>query len=334
MVVAVPVLWLLMPWLMQIAFGPDYREHATTAARLVLSPRRCSSSGAGRSRSRSRSAGRGCGTSRSRVETASSCRCCSCFGAEWGATGGAAAMVVSTAVVLPALGRAARARARRARGDGGARELKVLVVSGIWPPDVGGPGEPRAGGGGVPARARARGRGRDHGRRRARARGVPGALGPALAAARRAARRRACGSSRRGRGAPTSSTRPACSAARRSARADRAHADRDEADRRPGVRARAPLGALARLARGVPDARAGADARRCALARDADVRRAAHVVMPSAYLRELALGWGVPAGRARPCCRTRRRRCRSCARATSCAPSSGSTGRRSRSPAG
>src|SRR5205085_10393021 len=29
------------------------------------------------------------------------------------------------------------------------------------------------------------------------------------------------------------------------------------------------------------------------LARDADVRRAAHVVTPSAYLRELALGWGV-----------------------------------------
>jgi glycosyltransferase involved in cell wall biosynthesis len=30
------------------------------------------------------------------------------------------------------------------------------------------------------------------------------------------------------------------------------------------------------------------------LARDSDVRRAAHVVTPSAYLRELALGWGVP----------------------------------------
>jgi glycosyltransferase involved in cell wall biosynthesis len=34
------------------------------------------------------------------------------------------------------------------------------------------------------------------------------------------------------------------------------------------------------------------------LARDADVKRAAHVVMPSAYLRELALGWGVPEDRA------------------------------------
>src|SRR5581483_3619733 len=34
------------------------------------------------------------------------------------------------------------------------------------------------------------------------------------------------------------------------------------------------------------------------LARDADVRRAAHVVTPSSYLRELALGWGVRPERA------------------------------------
>jgi glycosyltransferase involved in cell wall biosynthesis len=34
------------------------------------------------------------------------------------------------------------------------------------------------------------------------------------------------------------------------------------------------------------------------LARDADLRRAAHVITPSAYLRELALGWGVEPGRA------------------------------------
>jgi glycosyltransferase involved in cell wall biosynthesis len=34
------------------------------------------------------------------------------------------------------------------------------------------------------------------------------------------------------------------------------------------------------------------------LARDWDARRAAHVVTPSAYLRELAIGWGVPAERA------------------------------------
>lgn len=34
------------------------------------------------------------------------------------------------------------------------------------------------------------------------------------------------------------------------------------------------------------------------LARDADVRRAAHVITPSAYLLELARGWGVPAAHA------------------------------------
>jgi glycosyltransferase involved in cell wall biosynthesis len=34
------------------------------------------------------------------------------------------------------------------------------------------------------------------------------------------------------------------------------------------------------------------------LARDADVRRAAHVITPSTYLRELALGWGVADNRA------------------------------------
>jgi glycosyltransferase involved in cell wall biosynthesis len=34
------------------------------------------------------------------------------------------------------------------------------------------------------------------------------------------------------------------------------------------------------------------------LARDADARAAAHVVTPSSYLRELALGWGVPPDRA------------------------------------
>ena len=40
--------------------------------------------------------------------------------------------------------------------------------------------------------------------------------------------------------------------------------------------------------------RAPATTKPLRMARDADVRRAAHVVMPSAYLRELALGWGVP----------------------------------------
>ena len=82
-------------------------------------------------------------------------------------------------------------------------------------------------------------------------------------------------------------------------------------------RARA-LGPLARLARGVPARSRAAPTLPLRLARDADVRRAAHVVTPSAYLRELALGWGVPRRARDACCRTRRRRCRSCARARSC----------------
>ncbi len=61
----------------------------------------------------------------------------------------------------------------------------------------------------------------------------------------------------------------------------------------PGLRARSPLGARRRLARGVP-AHARARRRcRCGSRATLDVRRAAHVVTPSAYLRELAIGWGV-----------------------------------------
>ena len=36
MVVAVPVLWLLMPYLIGLAYGHDYRVHASTAARIML----------------------------------------------------------------------------------------------------------------------------------------------------------------------------------------------------------------------------------------------------------------------------------------------------------
>jgi O-antigen/teichoic acid export membrane protein len=36
MVVAVPIGWFLMPWAMQIAYGHDFRVHATTAGRIVL----------------------------------------------------------------------------------------------------------------------------------------------------------------------------------------------------------------------------------------------------------------------------------------------------------
>jgi O-antigen/teichoic acid export membrane protein len=36
MVVAVPVLWVAMPWIVGLVYGHEYRLHATTAARLVL----------------------------------------------------------------------------------------------------------------------------------------------------------------------------------------------------------------------------------------------------------------------------------------------------------
>ena len=36
MLVAVPVLWIVMPFLIGLAYGPSFRAHATDAARLVL----------------------------------------------------------------------------------------------------------------------------------------------------------------------------------------------------------------------------------------------------------------------------------------------------------
>jgi O-antigen/teichoic acid export membrane protein len=36
MLIAVPIGWILMPWLMQLAFNHDFRVHATDAARLIL----------------------------------------------------------------------------------------------------------------------------------------------------------------------------------------------------------------------------------------------------------------------------------------------------------
>ena len=128
-------------------------------------------------------------------------------------------MLVSTVVFCAALvGRARCGCAPAGRVGGGGRALKVLVVSGIWPPDVGGPASHAPE---VAAFLRARGhdgRGRDHRRRGAGAGGLPGALGAPLAAARRPPRRDGAAARRRSRAAPTSSTRPGCSAARRSAR--------------------------------------------------------------------------------------------------------------------
>ena len=60
MVVAVPILWIVMPYLIGLFYGPDFRAHATDAARLVLVAAALRLSGAGRSRFPSRSGGRDC----------------------------------------------------------------------------------------------------------------------------------------------------------------------------------------------------------------------------------------------------------------------------------
>ena len=162
------------------------------------------------------------------------------------------------------------------------------------------PGKPRARGGGVPARPRARRRGGDHRRRRARAArrtrcagsrgrcrpGVRHVQGARLVAARARARRRRLHDRH---------VRPL--GARRAARAD---ADRGQADRRSRrSSARARWGLWRGIARGVPDARGASRTRAAARSRATRTcARAAHVVMPSAYLRELAIGWGVPPRRA------------------------------------
>ena len=75
--------------------------------------------------------------------------------------------------------------------SGAAVLVRVVVVSGIWPPDPRRAREPCSRARRLPRRARSRGRGRDHRRRRARARAVSGPVGDAALAlpARRGPRR-------------------------------------------------------------------------------------------------------------------------------------------------
>jgi O-antigen/teichoic acid export membrane protein len=96
MVVAVPVLWLLMPWLMHLFYGVEYRDHATTAARLVLIAAALQFVW-GWTKSFPVSIGRPWMRNVAlAVETAIFVPLLLVFGEEWGATGAAAAMVVST----------------------------------------------------------------------------------------------------------------------------------------------------------------------------------------------------------------------------------------------
>ena len=97
MVAIVPVMWLLMPWLLELAYGLEYREHATDAARLVLVAAALQLVW-GWTKSFPVSIGRpGLRNIALAVETAIFVPLLLVFGAEWGATGAAAAMLVSTA---------------------------------------------------------------------------------------------------------------------------------------------------------------------------------------------------------------------------------------------
>ena len=96
MLVVVPVLWWLMPFFMGLAYGPSFREHATSAARLVLIAAALQLIW-GWTKSFPVSIGRpGLRIVAQAVEIAVFVPLLLVFAAKWGATGGAAAMVVST----------------------------------------------------------------------------------------------------------------------------------------------------------------------------------------------------------------------------------------------
>ena len=295
MLVAVPILWILMPFLIGVAYGPTFRAHATDAARLVL--------------------------------------LAAALQLVWGWTKSFPVSIgrpglrvivqsIEIAVFVPllldlrlALGRdrggGGDARLDRrllrdldgdhppARGlaplDGAGGPVKVVVVSGIWPPDVGGPASHAPE---VAAFLRARGHDVEvvitadsepapepypvHWVSRSLPPGIRHAAVVKLLAglARHANVVYTTGMlGRSSLGALVARTPfvtkltadPAYERARRWGLSD---GSLEEFQVTPGAKT-LPL----------------------RLTRDLDVRRAAHVVTPSEYLRELAIGWGVPADR-------------------------------------
>ena len=254
MLVAVPILWIAdaVPD-RRSPTGPTFRAHATDAARLVLARRRAPARlgldevvprldrppGAPRDRP----------VDRDRRLRPAAPRSSPRAGARPARRARCSSRRSSSA-------RSGRDHPPAAPGSHRAMEpvapLKVLIVSGIWPPDVGGPASHAPEVAAFLRGPRARRRGRDHRRRGAGAGGLPGALGEPLAAAR------ASGTS------PWSSSSPGCARHAdvvyttgmlgRSSLGSlrRANAVRDQAHRRPRLRARAPLGAQRRLARAVP----------------------------------------------------------------------------------
>ncbi len=116
MLVAVPILWIVMPFLIGIAYGPAFRAHATDAARLVLVAAALQLVW-GWTKSFPVSIGRpGLRVIVQAIEIAVFIPLLLIFASRWGATGAAGAMLVSTVVfcaVWSILLRLSRARAAR-----------------------------------------------------------------------------------------------------------------------------------------------------------------------------------------------------------------------------
>jgi O-antigen/teichoic acid export membrane protein len=102
MVVAVPILWIVMPWLIGLAYGPDFRAHATDAARLVLVAAALRLVW-GWTKSFPVSIGRpGLRVIVQSIEIAVFVPLLLWFASKWGATGAAGAMLISTVVFCAA----------------------------------------------------------------------------------------------------------------------------------------------------------------------------------------------------------------------------------------
>jgi O-antigen/teichoic acid export membrane protein len=98
MLVAVPLFWWLMPFLMGLAYGPEFRAHASSAARLVLVAAALRLVW-GWTKSFPVSIGRpGLRVIVQSIEIAVFVPLLLVFAARWGATGAAAAMLVSTVI--------------------------------------------------------------------------------------------------------------------------------------------------------------------------------------------------------------------------------------------
>ena len=155
MVVVVPVFYWAMPDLVRLVFGRQYLD-AATAARVILFAAALQFV-YGWSKSLPVSIGK----PQLRIwahglETLVLLPLVLVLGWKWGVPAPASAMLVVDRGVRRAVDGLPGPAARRGRrpGDDGDRLVRVLIVSGIWPPDIGGPGKPRAGAGRLSLRTR------------------------------------------------------------------------------------------------------------------------------------------------------------------------------------